>query len=272
LQKGGEKMLNIIAVANQKGGTGKTTTVVNLAAALGTKLNKRTLVLDLDPQANASLTLGNINPLEAKRTIYDVLMDKTRVVSTSYEETRIQNVSMIYGDLRLCSADIELSRSAKATIALSRKIDAQIAEDFDYVLIDCPPNLGLLTINGLIAATHYIIPVEANSYYALVGLAQLEQTIDDVREVNDKLKLMGALVTMFKQNTKISKGIIQEIKKYFSELNLFKTIIHSNTAIEQATHLNKTIFEFDGRAPGAKDYLALASEIIEKSEKSMPPN
>lgn len=259
-------MLRIIAVANQKGGTGKTTTVVNLAAALGTKLSKKTLVIDLDPQANASLTLGNVNPLEAKRSIYDVLMDKTRVVSTSYEETRLPNISLIYGDLRLCSADIELSRSAKASIALSRKIDAQVAEDFDYVLVDCPPNLGLLTINGLLAATHYIIPVEANSYYALVGLAQLERTIEDVREVNEGLGLMGALVTMFKRNTKISRGIIQEIRKYFTDSKLFKTIINSNTAIEQATHMNKTIFEYDGRAPGAKDYLALAAEIV-TSEK-----
>jgi len=254
-------MLKIIAVANQKGGVGKTTTVINLAAALGTKLGKKTLVIDLDPQANASLTLGNINPLEAKRSIYDVLMDKTRVVSTSYEETRLAGVSLIYGDLRLCSADIELSRSAKASIALSRKIDTQVAEDFDYLLIDCPPNLGLLTINGLLAATHYIIPVEANSYYALVGLAQLEQTIEDVKEVNEKLKMMGALVTRFKKNTKISKGIIQEIRKYFSSETVFETIINSNTAIEQATHLGKTIFEYDGRTPGAKDYLSLANEI-----------
>lgn len=254
-------MLKIIAIANQKGGTGKTTTVVNLAGALGTKLEKRVLVIDLDPQANASLTLGNINPLEAKRTIYNVLMDRARVVSTSYEETRLPGVSLIYGDLRLCSADIELSRSARASIALSRKIDVQVAEDFDYVLIDCPPNLGLLTINGLVAATHYIIPVEANSYYALVGLAQLEQTIDDVRGVNESLKMMGALVTMFKRNTKISKGIIQEIRKYFGGDGVFNTIINSNTALEQATHLGKTIFEFDGRTPGAKDYLALAQEI-----------
>lgn len=254
-------MLRIIAIANQKGGVGKTTTVINLAAALGIKLNKRVLVIDLDPQANASLTLGNVNPLEAKRTIYNVLMDKTRVVSTSYEETRLGNVSLIYGDLRLCSADIELSRSARASIALSRKIDAQITEDFDYILIDCPPNLGLLTINGLLAATHYIIPVEANSYYALVGLAQLEKTIEDVKEVNENLKLMGALVTRYKKNTKISKGIIQEINKYFTSANVFQTIINSNTSIEQATHMNKTVFEYDGRSPGAKDYLELAEEI-----------
>ena len=254
-------MLRIIAIANQKGGVGKTTTVINLAAALGIKLNKRVLVIDLDPQANASLTLGNVNPLEAKRTIYNVLMDKTRVVSTSYEETRLDNVSLIYGDLRLCSADIELSRSARASIALSRKIDAQITEDFDYILIDCPPNLGLLTINGLLAATHYIIPVEANSYYALVGLAQLEKTIEDVKEVNENLKLMGALVTRYKKNTKISKGIIQEINKYFTSANVFQTIINSNTSIEQATHINKTVFEYDGRSPGAKDYLELAEEI-----------
>ena len=254
-------MLKIIAVANQKGGVGKTTTVVNLAGALGPKLNRRVLVIDLDPQANASLTLGSVNPLEAKRTVYNVLMDKARVVSTSYEETRLAGVSLIYGDLRLCSADIELARSAKASIALSRKIDAQVAEDFDYVLIDCPPNLGLLTINGLLAATHYIIPVEANSYYALVGLAQLEQTIEDVLEVNESLRMMGALVTMFKRNTKISKGIIQEIRKYFGSDGVFKTIVNSNTAVEQATHLGQTIFEFDGRTPGAKDYLALAQEI-----------
>jgi len=254
-------MLKIIAVANQKGGVGKTTTVVNLAGALGTKLEKRVLVIDLDPQANASHTLGSVNPLEAKRTIYHVLMDKARVVSTSYEETRLHGISLIYGDLRLCSADIELSRSAKASIALSRKIDSQVAEDFDYVLIDCPPNLGLLTINGLLAATHYIIPVESNSYYALVGLAQLERTIEDVIEVNESLKLLGALVTMFKQNTKISKGIIHEIRKHFGAERVFDTIINSNTALEQATHMGQTIFEYDGRTPGAKDYLALANEI-----------
>jgi len=262
-------MLEIIAVANQKGGVGKTTTVVNLAAALGTKLEKRVLVIDLDPQANASLTLGNVNPLEAKRTVYDVLMDKTRVVSTSYEETRLENVSLIYGDLRLCSADIELSRSARASIAFSRKIDSQIAEDFDYVLIDCPPNLGLLTINGLLASTHYIIPVEANSYYALIGLAQLENTIEDVKEVSENLNMMGALVTMFKKNTKISKGIIHEIRKYFNTNKVFDTIINSNTALEQATHLNQTVFEYDGRSPGAKDYLSLANEIVSSNGKNL---
>ena len=173
-------------------------------------------------------------------------MDKARVVPTSYEDTRLPRMSLIYGDLRLCSADIELSRSAKASIALSRKIDAQVAEDFDYVLIDSPPDLGLLTINGLLAATHYIIPVEANSFDALLGLAQLERTIGDVQEANESLKMMGALVTMFKRNTKISRGIIQEIHKYFNAENVLKTLINSNTAIEQATHPGKSIFEYDG--------------------------
>ena len=259
-------MLKIISIANQKGGVGKTTTVVNLSAALA-KLGKRVLVIDLDPQSNASTTLGMINPVEAKRTIHNVLFDK-RVISTSYEPTRVENVSLVYGDLKLCRADIELSHSAKASIALSRKIDEQVPKDFDYILIDCPPNLGLLTINALVASTYYIIPVEANSYYALVGLSQLEMTVADVMDVNEHLGLLGVLVTMFKRRTKISEGMLQEIKKYFKPGTVFNTYINSNTAIEKATHMNQTIFEYDGRTPGAKDYLSLAKEILDKFGES----
>ncbi|MFC1716114.1 ParA family protein [Candidatus Poribacteria bacterium] len=258
-------MLKIIAIANQKGGVAKTTTVVNLAAALGGEgIGKRVLVIDLDPQANASLTLGDMHPLEAmerKRTIYNVLMDKARVVSSCSQETRVQNVSLVYGDLRFTSADLILSRTAKSSIALTTRMDAQVSEDFDYVLLDCPPNLGMLTINALVAATHYIIPVEANSYYALVGLTQLQDTIEEVLEVNADLVFMGALLTLFRKNEKISRAMNEEIRRHFGPGKVFQTVVNRNAAVEQATSVGQTIFEYDGRTPGAKDYMALAKEI-----------
>ncbi len=260
-------MLNIIAVTNQKGGVAKTTTVVNLAAALASEdIRKRVLVIDLDPQANASLTLGDMHPLEAmerKRTIYNVLMDKATVVSSCAQETRIDNVSLIYGDLRFTSADLILSRTAKSSIALTTRMDSQVSADFDYVLLDCPPNLGMLTINALVAATHYIVPVEANSYYALVGLTQLQDTIEEVKEVNADLEFMGALLTMFRRNEKVSRAMNEEIRRHFGPGKVFQTVINRNASIEQATSMDpsQTIFEYDGRTPGAKDYMALAREI-----------
>ncbi len=254
----------IISVCNQKGGVAKTTTVVNLAAALA-KLEHKVLVLDLDPQTNASVTLGKTNPYEAAFTMYDVFMDRAKIVSTSMQETRDKYIKLVPGHINLSGIEHKLWGSVRAVIALTKKIDKHAKDTFDYILIDCPPSLGLLTVNALVASDTYIIPVEASSYYALQGMELLQNTISDVQEnINESLILMGILITMYDSRTSICKAMAEEIRSYFGDDNVFRTVINRNTTLAQATLNGKTIFEHESRSPGARDHLELAKELLEK--------
>jgi len=258
---------SIISVCNQKGGVGKSTTVVNLAAALA-KLEHNVLVLDMDPQANASDTLGKVSPYEAKFTMYDVLMNRAKIVSTSMQDTRDKYIKLVPGHINLSGIEHELYRSVRAVIALKKKIDRHAMETFDFMLIDCPPNLGLLTVNALVASDFYIIPVEASSYYALQGMELLQNTISDVKEnINENLKLMGILITRYDSRTSICKAMAEEIRSFFSEATVFNTIINRNTTLDQATLNRQTIFEYESRSPGARDYLSLAKELMNETSR-----
>ena len=251
-----------ISICNQKGGVGKTTTVVNLAAALA-KLGKNVLVLDMDPQANASDTLSSVSPYEAKFTMYDVLMDRVKIISTSLQDTHDELLKIVPGHINLSGIEHELSKSVRAVIALKKKIDRYAQESFDFILIDCPPSLGLLTVNSLVASDSYIIPVQASSYYALQGVELLQNTISDVREnINESLQLEGILITMYDSRTNICKAMAEEIRNFFGEDKVFKTMINRNTTLDQATLNRQTIFENDSRSQGARDYIRLAKEIL----------
>lgn len=258
---------SIISICNHKGGVGKTTTVVNLAAGLA-KLDKKVLVLDIDPQANASHTLGKVSPYDSKFTMYDVLMDKAKILSTSYQDSRNERIKLVPGHISLASAEHELRNSAiVGALALRRKVDELVAETFDYALIDCPPSLGILTVNALIASDYYAIPVEAASIYALQGIKFLQEIVEEVKDqINEGLTLLGVLITMYDHRTNISKAMRAEILRYFGAENLFNVIVNRNTAIEQATLNKQTIFEYAPRAAGARDYLEVAEEVVNRDE------
>jgi len=258
---------SIISICNHKGGVGKTTTVVNLAAGLA-RLDKNVLVLDIDPQANATHTLGKVSPYDSKFTMYDVLIDRTKILSTSYQETRDDRIKMVPGHISLAGAEHELRNTAIAgAMTLKRKVDELILETFDYVLIDCPPSLGILTVNALIASTYYVIPIEAASIYALHGIKFLQEIVEDIRDqINENLALMGVLITMYDHRTNISKAMRTEIIRYFGKENVFNAIVNRNTNIEQATLNKRTIFEHTPRAAGAMDYLDMAKEVIQRSQ------
>ena len=254
----------IVSVCNQKGGVAKTTTVVNLAAALA-KLEQQVLVLDMDPQTNASDTLGKTSPYESKFTMYDVFMDRAKIISTSMQDTRNRFLKLVPGHINLSGIEHKLRESVRAVIALKQKIDNHARDTFDYILIiiDSPPSLGLLTVNALVASDSYIIPVEASSYYALQGMELLQNIITDVKEnINEALRLQGILITMYDRRTSICKAMSEEIRSYFGDENVFKNVINRNTTLAQATLNGQTIFEYESRSPGAKDHMALAKEFL----------
>lgn len=250
----------VISVSNQKGGVGKTTTAVNLAWALSMR-GKRILVIDMDPQANATDTLG-IDPGNAKWTTYDVLIDKKKIISTALTHTRNELIDLLPSNVKLSALERELAGSASAAIALRRKIDNLALETYDFIFIDCPPSLGLVTLNSLVASNSVIIPMQADSHYALLGVEDLQQTIEDVQSINSLLKIEGILITMYDARTNICKAMEHEIRQYFVKENIFETIINKNTSINQATQQRQTIFEFERRATGVRDYKRLAKEIL----------
>lgn len=255
-------MGKIIAVANQKGGVGKTTTTVNLGAALA-YLNKKVLIVDFDPQGNATQGVGAYNS-SIKKSSYDLLFSDTPPQEI-VKKISIPPLSVVPATIDLAGADLEMVeyKVGRETL-LKTKLDL-IKDDYDYILIDCPPSLGLLNTNAFTAADSVLIPVQCE-YYALEGLTQLLSTIRLIQRLfNRKLIIEGVLLTMFDARTNLSLEVQQEVRKYFKE-STYKTYIPRSVKLSEAPSRGQSIFEYDVKSVGAKAYAALAKEVIEDNE------
>ncbi len=250
-------MGRIIAIANQKGGVGKTTTSVNLSACLA-YLGKKVLLIDIDPQGNASSGVG-VNKGDVNQCIYDVLIDDVSIKDTILE-TKVENLHIVPATISLAGAEIELVSTISREVRLKKAIQ-EVEKLYDYVIIDCPPSLGLLTINSLTAADSIIIPVQCE-FYALEGLSQLLSTIRLVQKhLNKNLQIDGVLLTMFDARTNLGIQVIEEVKKYFQD-KVYKTIIPRNVRLSEAPSHGEPIIIYDPKSRGAEVYLELAKEVI----------
>ncbi|MDT8445938.1 MAG: AAA family ATPase [bacterium] len=252
-------MAQIIAVSNQKGGVGKTTTCVNLSASLAL-MGKRTLLLDFDPQGNATSGLG-FRPQECEQNIYPALIGRAKIADQIID-TEIKNLKLIPANVDLTGGEIELVGAMAREMKLKRIID-ELRERFDYILIDCPPTLSLLTLNSLVAADSVLIPLQCE-YYAMEGLSQLLVTINLVKEtLNPQLVIEGVLPTMYDVRNNISKQVIDEVKIHFKD-QVFKSVIPRNVRLSEAPSFGKPVFLYDRTSKGAIAYLSLAKEMLAK--------
>ncbi|HFK0450880.1 TPA: ParA family protein [Listeria monocytogenes] len=250
-------MSKVIALANQKGGVGKTTSSVNLSSSLAF-LGKKVLLVDIDPQGNASSGVG-VNKGEIEHCIYDVLVDDVAIQDV-LQKTDLDNLNVIPATIQLAGAEVELVPAISREIRLKKAIDS-IRDDYDYVIIDCPPSLGLLTLNALTAADSVLIPVQCE-YYALEGLSQLLNTIRIVQKhLNEDLQIEGVLLTMLDARTNLGIQVIEEVKKYFQS-KVFNTIIPRNVRLSEAPSHGKPILLYDAKSKGAEVYLELAKEVV----------
>ncbi len=253
-------MATVIALVNQKGGVGKTTTAVNLAAFLGKK-KKKVLLIDIDPQANATSGLG-IDKRELEQTVYDVLINDTPISDVIYE-TNAENVDICPTNINLAGAEVELVTVISREQILKNAI-ASVSGNYDYIILDCPPSLGLLTINALTASDRLIIPIQGE-YYALEGLSQLMDTINIVKKkLNPELEILGVVLTMFNMRTQLSRQVKEETDKYFGG-KVFKTVIPRNVRLAEAPSHGLAICDYDKNSKGARAYESLAKEVIKRS-------
>lgn len=258
-------MAKTICIANQKGGVGKTTTSVNLSSALA-RLGKRVLLIDMDPQGNASSGLGLKRFESQDSNVYHVLIGE-KTLTEVLQPTKVQNLHVATANPDLVGAEIELVDLPHREYRLKSAI-ASIAHKFDFVLIDCPPSLGLLTLNALTAADSFLVPLQCE-YYALEGLSQLLNTAGIIKKnLNPSLHIEGIVLTMFDTRNNLSHQVVTEIKNHFGE-KVFSAIIPRNVRLSEAPSHGQSIFEYDNRSIGANKYMELAEELNQRSQPSI---
>ena len=254
-------MGKIIAVANQKGGVGKTTTTINLAASLAT-LEKTVLVVDADPQANASSGLG-VDIKEVDCSLYECIIDHTDVKEAIYT-TDIDGLDIIPSHIDLVGAEVEMLKIKNNREKMMKELLAPMRNEYDYILIDCAPSLGLITVNCLTAADSVIIPVQCE-YFALEGISKLLNTIKIIKsKLNPRLEIEGFLLTMYDSRLRLANQIYDEVKRHFQEL-VFKTVIQRNVKLSESPSHGLPVILYDAESAGAKNHLNLAKEIIDKN-------
>lgn len=256
-------MARVIAFTNHKGGVGKTTTAVNLAFALTMK-RKKVLLVDADPQGNASSTLGEISPFEQQCTVRDLLVEKDSNFTSCAVATKYKNLDLIASNINAATVSVELSQSdPKRFIGFKTKFDEAADKHYDYVFIDCPPAIdGPFLVNALILSDYYLIPIEAESVYALSGVDSLLKAVETLTEgVNESLSLLGALITMYDARNSAAKFMTETILDYFGEDTVFTTRISRNTSVNKANMLSRAVCDFEPKAQGCQDYRNLANEL-----------
>lgn len=255
-------MGRVIAISNQKGGVGKTTTAINLSACLAEK-GKQVLVIDMDPQGNATSGLG-IDKSSVEHSSYEILLGEVSI-SDAMEESVCEGLSVIPSERGLAGAEIELLEKDEREYILKKEVDG-IKDQFDFIIIDCPPSLNILTVNAMTTADTVLVPIQCE-YYALEGLSELLYTIDLVKErLNSKLEMEGVVFTMYDARTCLSLQVVENVKENLQQ-NIYKTIIPRNIRLAEAPSYGKPINLYDSKSAGAEGYRGLADEVIERGIK-----
>lgn len=253
-------MGKVIAVVNQKGGVGKTTTVVNLSAALA-EMDYKVLIIDIDPQGNATSGYGILKN-QVNSTVYDILVNNTNI-KEAIQQSENEPISIVASNMNLAGTEVELVNTKQREFILKKQIDT-IKDEYDYIFIDCPPAVNILTINALTASDSVLIPMQCE-YYALEGLSQLVQTVGLVKKnINPKLILEGILFTMYDNRTNLSAQVVKEVETHFNE-TVYKTKITRSVRLSEAPSFGMSCIKYDSRAKGSEQYRQLAKEFVERN-------